>query len=60
MKKVLLLAAVVGMIGMTSCKKCGKCVVGGVEGTEFCSKDNKALYDAAKASCNAAGGSWEN
>ena len=61
MKKVLLMAAVVGMIGMTSCKKCGKCVVDGVEGSEWCSKDSKVLYDAAKNACDATpGGSWEN
>lgn len=62
MKKVILSLAVVAMgFSFTSCKKCGKCVYeSGVDGMEFCQKDSKVLYDAAKDACNSTpGAKWE-
>lgn len=62
MKKVILSLAVVAMgFSFTSCKKCGKCVYeNGIDsGVEYCQKDSKVLYDAAKNGCEASGGKWE-
>lgn len=60
MKKVLLMLVAGAFISMSmiSCSECGACEVSGVKGTEYCKKDNASAYDAYKASCTAAGGTW--
>jgi hypothetical protein len=57
MKKVLfmLVAGAFMSTSMISCNKCGECDNSGVE---YCQKDSKTLYDAAKTACTASGGSW--
>jgi len=53
------LVAIAFVGGTSSCSKCGKCEVSGsATGLEYCQKDSKTVYDAAKLSCEAAGGTW--
>jgi hypothetical protein len=59
MKKILFTAIVLAAgASFTSCKKCASCSVG--DTTEYCRGSilENAVYDAAKSSCNASGGSW--
>lgn len=62
MKKVLMVV-VAGLFisaSASSCKKCGTCKVNGTSsGVEYCAKDNQTVYDAAKLSCEANGGTWD-
>lgn len=55
MKKVLLMLVVGAYlsISITSCSKCGTCAA--LSNVKFCAKDNQSAYDAAKATCEAAG-----
>jgi hypothetical protein len=57
MKKLLFVCAVlVAGASFTSCKKCASCSVG--DTTEYCRGGvfENAIYDSAKASCEASGG----
>jgi hypothetical protein len=60
MKSLFIALVAIAFVGSTSsCSKCGECEVSGqTSGAEFCQKDSKTLYDAAKLSCEAAGGTW--
>lgn len=60
MKKVFGILALAGLLlSAQSCKKCGQCESNGTAtGLEYCEKDGKDVYDAAKAACEAAGGEW--
>lgn len=63
MKKVFLslFALVAITAGMSSCKKCGKCENAGVTTiSETCEKDSKTVYDLAKSTCEASGGTWKD
>lgn len=58
MKKVFFMLVAGAFISMTtiSCNKCGSCSNVGVE---YCEKDSKTVYDAAKNACSLGGGTWE-
>lgn len=55
MKKLLFVFAMGGVFFLTSCEKCVTCDGGGLDGSEFCSKDGDDR-DAFSLSCEAAGG----
>lgn len=59
MKKLVLTLVAGAFISasMVSCNKCGSCSNGSTG--EFCQKDSKVLYDAAKNGCETGGGTWE-
>jgi hypothetical protein len=61
MKSLFIALVAIAFVGSTSsCSKCGDCEVNGVSiGIEYCQKDSKTLYDAAKLSCEATpSGEW--
>ena len=59
MKKLLFLGLVLGGVTLASCSKTYTCEYPGGTTAEWNSKDhNQATIDAAKTSCNLAGGTW--
>lgn len=52
--------AVALLAGVQSCKKCGICSYNGsTSGSiEYCEKDSKTWYDAAKLACESSNGTW--
>ncbi len=63
MKKVIfiLVAGAFLSTSLMSCaKKCGHCNTNGTSGPNYCSADNKVVYDAAVSSCATGGGTWVN
>ena len=58
MKKVFGILAIAGLFVATSCSKVYTCEIGGVT-TEWSEKDyEQSVIDAAKVTCELAGGTW--